>query len=77
MWLYHPNPTLLVQVLRTGHLSAVRLVFPGTDLERGVTHLEYLQHLASARPRLDHSKRLLQDIQVIENSLIRKFYQLA
>ncbi|XP_050714073.1 uncharacterized protein LOC126997069 isoform X2 [Eriocheir sinensis] len=55
--------------LSTGRMSAVRLVFPGTDLEAGVTHLEYLQYISSAQPRQDLSKQLLQDITTIENTL--------
>ncbi|XP_063885132.1 uncharacterized protein LOC135113643 [Scylla paramamosain] len=57
-------------VLSTGRLSAERLVFPNTDLQHGVTHLEYLQHINTARPGLDLSQSLLQDIQAIENALI-------
>ncbi|XP_045124282.1 uncharacterized protein LOC123512112 isoform X3 [Portunus trituberculatus] len=56
--------------LSTGRLSAVRLVFPNTELQHGVTHLQYLQHINTARPGLDLSQSLLQDIQAIENTLL-------
>lgn len=59
----------LPQVMSTGQLSAVRLVFPGTELESGVTHLEYLRYISTARPRQDLSKQLIQDITTIENTL--------
>ena len=78
---FSTSPNLLVQILSTGHLSGARLVFPGTDLERGVTHLEYLKHVSSAQPRLDLSKRLLQDIHAIEEALTRTsclfFYRIS
>lgn len=64
---------LLLQVLSTGRLSAVRLVFPGTELEAGVTHLEYLQYISTAQPRQDVSKQLLQDITTIENTVACRF----
>ena len=64
----------LVQVLSTRHLSAERLVFPNTDLQHGVTHLEYLQHINRRRPGLDLSQSLLQAIQAIENTLLCKSF---
>lgn len=62
--------------MSTGRLSAVRLVFPSTELEGGVTHLEYLQHISSARPRQDLSKQLLQDLATIENTLACKLSEI-